>query len=90
MSETLLPPVRGRDAIALLGVRAADRRPPHKLWDLRKICLDNDTRLYLMSVPTEKIAQCIEFKNVSRGSSLHLQLEAWSGRYGCLCVVESN
>ena len=55
-----------------------------------KNCLDNDTRLYLMSVPTEKIVQCIEFKNVSRGSSLHLESEARSGRYSCLCVVESN
>src|SRR5215831_1036086 len=74
------------DAIALLGVRGADRLPSRMLWDLRKIeknCLDNDTRLYLMSVPTEKIVPCIEFKNVSRGSSLHLQSEARSGRYSC-------
>jgi len=35
MSETLLPPVRGRDAIALWGVRGADRRPPRccRIWE---------------------------------------------------------
>ena len=34
----------------------------------QQICLDNNTRLYLMSVPTERIVQtCIEFKSLNRG-----------------------
>jgi hypothetical protein len=39
------------------------------LWSDIKFCLDNNTELYLMSVPTERIVQtCIEFKNLNRGS----------------------
>ncbi len=34
----------------------------------RKFCLDNNTQLYLMSVPTERIVQiCIELKNLNLG-----------------------
>src|SRR5215831_17774913 len=90
MSETLLIGEAGAGCDGFVRSTRGGQTAASYAVGFEKNCLDNDTRLYLMSVPTEKIVQCIEFKNVSRGSSLHLQSEARSGRYSCLCVVESN
>ena len=55
-----------RGAISIPATRGSvNEKYRRMLWSDRKFCLDNNTQLYLMSVPTERIVQtCIEIQKL--------------------------